>query len=48
MNLARPDEALPSPAPPAGVTRVAVCADSGDLPNADCPRTAETLSLIHI
>lgn len=28
--------------PPQGVTRVAVCAASGDLPNADCPRTALT------
>ena len=42
VNLARPDEALPPPVPPPGVTRVAVCVDSGDLPNAECPRTAET------
>lgn len=28
--------------PPPGVTRVAVCAASGDLPNAECPRTALT------
>jgi len=27
---------------PAGVSRVEVCAASGDLPNADCPRTAST------
>jgi penicillin-binding protein 1C len=26
--------------PPAGVTRVAVCAASGELPNAECPQTA--------
>ena len=42
LNLARPDEAIPPPAPPAGVKRVAVCAESGELPNAYCPRTAET------
>ena len=42
VNLARPDEALPPPVPPPGVTRVEVCADSGDLPNADCPRTVAT------
>jgi len=42
LNLARPDEAIPPFAPPAGVKRVAVCAESGDLPNAYCPRTAET------
>ena len=28
--------------PPAGVSRVEVCAASGDLPNADCPQTATT------
>ena len=28
--------------PPPGVTQVAVCAASGDLPNAECPRTAMT------
>ncbi len=28
--------------PPAGVTRVEVCAASGDLPNAECPQTATT------
>jgi penicillin-binding protein 1C len=42
LNLARPVESLPSIAPPAGVSRVAVCAGSGDLPNADCPRTVDT------
>jgi penicillin-binding protein 1C len=42
LNLARPDEVVPPLTPPAGVTRVAVCAESGDLPNADCPRTVDT------
>jgi penicillin-binding protein 1C len=42
LNLARPDEAVPLLAPPTGVKKVAVCADSGDLPNAHCPRTLET------
>jgi len=42
VNLARPDD-TPAPAvPPPGVTRVEVCTDSGDLPNADCPRTIAT------
>ena len=35
----RPDSMLRPPAP---LRRVAVCADSGDLPNAWCPRTVET------
>ena len=42
VNLGRPDEALSPPVVPSGVARVAVCAESGDLPNADCPRTVET------
>jgi penicillin-binding protein 1C len=42
VALARPDRALPPAIPPAGVVKVAVCADSGDLPNAECPRTVET------
>ena len=42
LNLARPDEAVPPLTPPPGVKRVAVCAESGDLPNAYCPRTLET------
>src|SRR3981189_3552780 len=33
LNLARSKEALPAFAPPAGVSKVAVCAASGDLPN---------------
>jgi penicillin-binding protein 1C len=42
LNLARPDEAVPPLTPPGGVKKVAVCADSGDLPNAYCPRTVDT------
>lgn len=45
LNLARPDEAIPSMAsgaPPDGVSRVAVCVGSGDLPNVDCPHTVDT------
>ena len=30
------------PRPPQGVTQVAVCAASGDLPNSECPQTAMT------
>ncbi len=42
VNLARPDDTPPPAVPPPGVTRVEVCADSGDLPNVDCPRTIAT------
>jgi penicillin-binding protein 1C len=42
LNLARGDEVIPSAAPPAGVTRVAVCTETGELPNAYCPQTVET------
>jgi penicillin-binding protein 1C len=42
LNMARPDEAAPPLTPPAGVSRVAVCAGSGDLPNAHCPHTVDT------
>jgi penicillin-binding protein 1C len=42
LNLARPAQALPPSMPPPGVSRVAVCAESGELPNAHCPRTIET------
>ena len=42
LNLARPSEDASPPAPPAGVSRVAVCTGSGDLPNADCPHTVDT------
>src|SRR6185312_10657133 len=33
LNFARPDEALPPVTPPAGLTKVAVCAETGELPN---------------
>ena len=42
LNLARPGEAAEPLTPPPGVSRVAVCAGSGDLPNADCPHTVDT------
>jgi penicillin-binding protein 1C len=42
VNWDRAKEVGPSIAPPPGVTKVAVCAASGDLPNAWCPRTVET------
>jgi penicillin-binding protein 1C len=42
LNLARPSEDASLPVPPGGVTQVAVCVGSGDLPNADCPHTADT------
>jgi penicillin-binding protein 1C len=42
LNLERAQEYLPPPAPPAGVSKVAVCAESGDLPNAYCPHTLDT------
>jgi len=42
LNLERPEEAAPPRKPPPGVSRVAVCAESGDLPNKYCPETVET------
>lgn len=45
LNLARPNESIPAlvaGTPPAAVGKVAVCAGSGDLPNADCPHTVDT------
>jgi penicillin-binding protein 1C len=42
LNLATPDEPVPRLTPPPGVSRVDVCVDSGELPNADCPHTIET------
>jgi penicillin-binding protein 1C len=42
LNLARPAEVVPAFVPPQGVIRVAVCSGSGDLPNAECPRTVGT------
>lgn len=43
LNLSRPAEDVPAFVQPAGVARVAVCVGSGDLPNADCPHTVDTL-----
>src|SRR5262249_54510263 len=42
VNLSRPGEPIAALDPPTGVSRVAVCSGSGDLPNADCPHTVET------
>ncbi len=42
LNLARAQEPVPPFTPPPGVRKVAVCAASGDLPNAWCPQTVET------
>jgi penicillin-binding protein 1C len=42
LNLARAKEAVPPLTPPAGVSRVTVCAASGDLPNVWCPHTVDT------
>jgi penicillin-binding protein 1C len=42
LNLQKPDEIMKPPEPPPGVSRVAVCAESGDLPNKYCPQTVET------
>lgn len=42
LELERPDESIPARVPPPGVSRVAVCTESGELPNAWCPKTVET------
>jgi penicillin-binding protein 1C len=42
VNLARAREPAPELVRPPGVSKVAVCAESGDLPNAWCPHTVET------
>jgi penicillin-binding protein 1C len=42
LNLARSSEVVLPALPPPGVSRVAVCAESGDLPNVHCPHTVET------
>jgi penicillin-binding protein 1C len=42
LNMARPDEAAEPLTPPPGVSRVVVCAESGDLPNVHCPHTVDT------
>jgi penicillin-binding protein 1C len=42
LNLQEPDQIIKPQEPPPGVSRVAVCAESGDLPNKYCPQTVET------
>jgi penicillin-binding protein 1C len=42
LNFAQSTEAAPNFQPPPGVSKVTVCAQSGDLPNAWCPQTVET------
>jgi penicillin-binding protein 1C len=42
LALQEPSEAISFPGPPPGVSKVSVCADSGDLPNKYCPQTVET------
>jgi penicillin-binding protein 1C len=42
INLARARELFTPATPPPGVSRVAVCIESGDLPNVHCPRTVDT------
>ena len=42
VNLAKADEAVEPSTPPPGVSKVAVCVESGDLPNVHCPHTVDT------
>jgi penicillin-binding protein 1C len=42
LNFARAKVPAPALKPPPGVSRVAVCAESGDLPNVWCPHTVDT------
>lgn len=42
LHAAEPEMSAPVFRQPPNLARVEVCADSGDLPNADCPRTAST------
>jgi penicillin-binding protein 1C len=42
LNFTRANDMLPEWKPPAGVAKVSVCAESGDLPNAWCPHTVDT------
>jgi penicillin-binding protein 1C len=42
LNLERPSEVVKPAQPPAGVSKVEVCAESGDLPNRYCPQTVAT------
>ena len=41
VNLAHRGDTVPLAEPPPGISKVAVCAESGDLPNAYCPRTID-------
>jgi len=42
LNLENPDEVMPPPVPPPGVSKVSVCAESGDMPNRYCPQVVDT------
>jgi penicillin-binding protein 1C len=42
LSLQTPDRIVRPLEPPPGVSRVAVCSESGDLPNKYCPQTVET------
>jgi penicillin-binding protein 1C len=42
LSLGNPDEIPVPPVPPPGVSKVAVCAESGDLPNRYCPQVVDT------
>jgi penicillin-binding protein 1C len=42
LPLQKPEQAFAFPGPPPGVSKVAVCTESGDLPNKYCPQTMET------
>jgi penicillin-binding protein 1C len=42
INFARAKEQVPPLVPPPGVSKVAVCAESGDLPNVWCPHKIDT------
>jgi penicillin-binding protein 1C len=42
LNLQNPDEIAAPPIPPPGVSKVSVCAESGDLPNRYCPQVVDT------
>jgi penicillin-binding protein 1C len=42
LPLQKPEQAFSFPGPPPGVSKVSVCAESGDLPNKYCPQTIQT------
>jgi penicillin-binding protein 1C len=42
LTLQQPGQIFAPETPPPGVTKVAVCAESGDLPNKFCPQTIDT------